>query len=189
MVATPHQVAIMPTEFRSPHASNQDALYEQIATDYAAPLARLARAYEADSESRQELLQEIHIALWRSLTAFNQRCSLRTWVYRVAHNIAATHIVRSRRWHMHILVSLDEIDAVFNSFDIERLIDETRTLDRLTTLIQQLKPPDREIIVLYLEGLAAGEIAEITGLSAGNIATKTHRIKKLLTQYFHTRNT
>jgi DNA-directed RNA polymerase specialized sigma24 family protein len=34
-------------------------------------------------------LQEIRIALWRSFANFDGRCSLRTWVYRVAHNTAA----------------------------------------------------------------------------------------------------
>jgi RNA polymerase sigma-70 factor (ECF subfamily) len=43
-----------------------------------------------------------------------------------------------------------------------------------------LKPLDLEIILLYLEGEPAASIAEITGLSAGNVATKIHRIKRLL---------
>jgi RNA polymerase sigma factor (sigma-70 family) len=70
----------------STEASQQDALYQEIYLSYCTALERLARAYEADQESCRDLLQEIHIALWRSLTGFDQRCSLRTWVYRVAHN-------------------------------------------------------------------------------------------------------
>ncbi len=75
--------------------AGQDALYERISAEFAAPLARLARAHEADPSLQQDLLQEIHIALWRSLPAFGGRCSLRTWVYRVAHNAAATHVLRA----------------------------------------------------------------------------------------------
>jgi DNA-directed RNA polymerase specialized sigma24 family protein len=42
-------------------------------------------------------LQEIHFAIWRSLPIFDRRCSTRTWIYRVAHNTAYTHIARDRR--------------------------------------------------------------------------------------------
>jgi RNA polymerase sigma-70 factor (ECF subfamily) len=46
--------------------------------------------------------------------------------------------------------------------------------------VQQLKPLDRQLTVLYLEGLDAASIAEVTGMSANNVATKVHRIKKIL---------
>jgi RNA polymerase sigma-70 factor (ECF subfamily) len=52
-------------------------------------------------------------------------------------------------------------------------------------LIRQLKPLDRQIIFSYLEGLDAASIGEITGLSPGNVATKIHRIKTILTRRFH----
>jgi RNA polymerase sigma-70 factor (ECF subfamily) len=59
-----------------PDTGGQDLLFEKVATEFAAPLARLARAHEADAHLQQDLLQEIHIALWRSLAAFGERCSL-----------------------------------------------------------------------------------------------------------------
>ena len=68
----------------------QNEFYEEASAKYGAAVERLARAYEADAEARRDLLQEIHIALWRSFKGFDARCSLRTWVYRVAHNAAAT---------------------------------------------------------------------------------------------------
>jgi RNA polymerase sigma-70 factor (ECF subfamily) len=68
--------------------SRQDELYEQAAAAYGAALERLARAYEAEPESRRDLMQDIHVALWRSFELFDSRCSIRTWVYRVAHNTA-----------------------------------------------------------------------------------------------------
>ena len=76
---------------------NADALYEQAAAEYGRALERLVCAYEADTDKRGDLLQEIHIALWRSFNAFEGRCSMRTWVYRIAHNTAASYITRQRR--------------------------------------------------------------------------------------------
>ena len=70
--------------------STQDEHYQQAAAVYGPALERLARSYEADEEVR--LLQEIHIGLWRTIAAFDGRCSLRTWVYRVGHQ--HRHIAR-----------------------------------------------------------------------------------------------
>jgi len=85
-------------------------LYEQATTACNAALHRLARGYEAHPDRPRDLLQEIHIQLWRSLRLFDGRCSLQTWVYRVAHNVAASHIVRSRRVSDR-LVDLDALEA------------------------------------------------------------------------------
>jgi RNA polymerase sigma-70 factor (ECF subfamily) len=159
-----------------------DALFERIAAEYSAPLARLAGAHEADRSLQQDLLQEIHFALWRSLPAFGGRCSLRTWVYRVAHNVAVTHVLRrARRLDRH-LVELDEIEIPADAPDIGKSVDEARMLTRIHALVQRLKPVDREVFVLYLEGLGVDEIAEIAGLSQTNAGTKIHRIKRLLSQ-------
>jgi len=46
--------------------------------------------------------------------------------------------------------------------------------------IDQLKPLDRQVMLAYLEGLDAASTAEITGLSARNVAVKIHRIKQVL---------
>ncbi len=57
-------------------------------------------------------------------------------------------------------------------------------LDRLNALIQALGPPDRQVMLLYLEDVPAAEIAEVTGLSPAAVATKIHRLKALLARRF-----
>ena len=163
---------------------NQDDLYREAAETYGSPLDRLARAYEADPEGRRDLLQDIHLQLWRSFAHFDGRCSLRTWVYRVAHNVATRHVIRRRRIRM-TLVSLEEIESVPSNDRNEIAASQNQALDRLASLIQKLKPLDRQIIVSYLEGLDAASTAEITGLSAANVAMKVHRIKNILKRWFH----
>ncbi|WP_250626480.1 RNA polymerase sigma factor [Pinirhizobacter soli] len=165
--------------------ASQEALFEGIALEYGPALARLASAYEANSEQRRDLLQDIHIAVWRSLLVFDHRCSIRTWVYRVAHNTATTHVTRSRSLRGQRLCSLDEIGDVVDSHDTEAIANREQAVGRLLKLVGLLQTLDRQIILLYLEGLDAASIAAITGLSPGNIATKVHRIKALLARHFH----
>ena len=159
-------------------------LFESIAAQYAAPMARLARAHESDAALQQDLLQEIYIALWRSLPAFKNRCSLRTWIYRVAHNVAATHVLRAKRRRTSQLVNLDDVEIADEGPEVGAGLDEARAMARITELIQRLKPIDREVIILHLEGLSRDDIAEIMGLTFSNVAIKIHRVKQLLARSF-----
>jgi RNA polymerase sigma-70 factor (ECF subfamily) len=163
---------------------SQDALYNEAAAEFGAALERLAGSYEADREKRRDLLQDIHLAIWRSFEGFAGHCSLRTWVYRVAHNVAASHVIRHRRFSSRPLVSLDEVDDLPAGGDSEGAFDHQQSLGRLREFIRQLNPLERQVILLYLEGTDAAGIAEITGLSPGNVATKIHRIKKILAGRF-----
>jgi RNA polymerase sigma-70 factor (ECF subfamily) len=171
-------------EADQPQDSHQDTLYQEVAATYGGPLDRLARAYEADADKRLDLLQEIHIAIWRSLESFGERCTLRTWVYRVAHNVATSHVVSQKRYNSREFVSLDVLDSVIGVEDEEFAAGRRIALECLWALIQELDPLDRQIILLYLEGVDAASIGEITGISAGNIATKVHRSKLALARWF-----
>jgi RNA polymerase sigma-70 factor (ECF subfamily) len=164
---------------------SQDSLYGEAADTYGSALDRLARAYELDPEARRDLLQEIHLHLWRSFASFDQRCSLRTWVYRVAHNVATAHVIRQNRIRKR-LVGLEDIETLESlaDGDHEFAVSQTQALERLSLLIQLLKPLDRQIIVSYLEGMSGSSIGEITGLSPANVGMKVHRIKNILKRWF-----
>ena len=161
---------------------SQDARYEEAAASFGPALGRLERAYEADPDKRRDLLQEIHLALWRSFEGFDGRCSVRTWVYRVAHNTATSHTLRRRKANA-AFVSLEELDELPSS-PRDAGADRSHALARLLELIHRLKPIDRQVILSYLEGLDAAAIGEIAGISAVNVATKIHRIKNMLARRF-----
>ncbi len=103
------------------------------------------------------------------------------WISGVAHNTAITWVTGQKRARPQMLVGLEELEATPVPPDADRRM----ALDRLTQLIQRLKPIDRQVILAYLEGMDAAAIGELTGLSASNTATKIHRIKTLLARNFH----
>ena len=151
---------------------------------FGSSLERLARAYEADPEKRRDLSQDIHFQLWRSFQRYDARCSLRTWTYRIAHHVAASHVIRERRI-FSTLVSVEELEMLPDRAEGPDAANQRLNLDRLSALIRRLKPLDRQVIVCYLEDMDAASIAEITGLSPGNVATRIHRIKGVLAKWFH----
>jgi RNA polymerase sigma-70 factor (ECF subfamily) len=81
-------------------------------------------------------------------------------------------------------VDLETLEARISSVDGETQVDQRFSAAILLDLIHRLKPLDRQVILLYLEGEAAGPIAEVTGISATNVATKIHRIKRMLKQKY-----
>ena len=162
--------------------SEQDRRYLEAAAEFGPALDRLARGYEADADLRRDLRQEIHIALWKSLGRFDGRCSLRTWVYRVAHNTGASHVLKHKA--REVLLGIEELEAMADGDDPERTASDRQEMGRLTALIAGLKPADRQVVLLYLEDLDAAAIGEITGLSAGAIAVKIHRLKVALAARF-----
>jgi len=166
-------------------ASGQEQRYAEAAAAFGPALERLARAYERDADKRSDLLQEIHVALWRSLARFDGRCSLRTWVYRVAHNTATSKVLRPQANAPSIVALDDRLESIAAAVSEEEVLDRRRALERLHGLISRLRPLDRQVMLLYLEQIDAASIAEITGLSAANVATKVRRIKQLLIQRFY----
>ena len=165
-------------------ADEQDSSKSQylvVAAEFSQALARLARSYEPDPEQRRDLLQDIHLELWRSLSTFAGQCSLRTWVYRVAHNVGISRRVRKRKPR---LVTLEEVEELPAAVAEDLASTEDATVARLYTLIRQLTPPDDQVMLLYLEDLDANSIGQITGLSPAAVAIRVHRIKSILASRF-----
>src|SRR5450755_2761053 len=160
----------MKTESIAEAASRQNELYREAAGSYGAALERLARGYEADPDRCRDLVQEIHLALWRSFAGFDARCSVRTWLYRVAHNVAASWVIRERRLNSRELVDIEMLEALPTGNDGERVVDRRNALGKLLQLIQRLKTIDRQVVLCYLDGMDAASIAEITGISPSNVA-------------------
>ena len=162
----------------------QDDQYAQAVASFGPALQRLVRGFEADADRRRDLLQEIHIELWRSLALFEEQCSLRTWVYRVAHNVYASHVIRSRRLNYAGAASLDDLAETPERDNPEVIASEQQAVAWLHQTIQRLKPPDAQVMWLYLEDIDASEIADVVGISPGAVATRIHRIKTILARMF-----
>ncbi len=168
---------------------DQDARYQRGVSTFGGALERLSRAYEADPDLRLDLLQDIHFALWRSFARFDGLCSERTWVFRVAHNVATSHVLRRKRLSSHKLVTLDDLVAHADPAqpNPEAHAGDRQALAKLMSLVRALAPTDRQVVALYLEGLDAQEIGDVCGLTPGAVATKVHRLKAVLAQRFKER--
>ena len=101
----------------------------------------------------------------------------------MAHNVGASHVAKDRR-RPRTFADLEALEAVPAADDPEAEAGERHALARLTALIQALKPLDRQVMLLWLEGLDLAAIAEISGLTANAVGVKVHRIKAVLAKSF-----
>ena len=81
----------------SEHRQALETQFARILSEYGAAISRLAFSYEAVASVREELVQEIALAIWQALAHFRGDCSERTFVYRIAHNRGLTHVAGDGR--------------------------------------------------------------------------------------------
>jgi len=139
-------------------------------------LLRLVSSY-ARRDERDDLLQEISMALWRALPGFRGDCSMRTFLFRIAHNRCITWISRRRQ-----TVSIDDVESelVDPAADTAGSFAENERRQRLLAAVRKLPALYREVVVLSLEGFDYREIGEVVGISESNVGARLNRAKQKL---------
>jgi RNA polymerase sigma-70 factor (ECF subfamily) len=148
-------------------------------------LRRLAGSYERDRSRQQDLVQDIWLAVWQALPRFRDECSERTFVFRIAHNRAVSHIEHWQRRRMDVLDESAPIAAP--GPDPEHSLSQQQRHDRLRAAVQALPIALRQVVVLTLEGLSNADVAEIVGISENNVAVRLSRARAALSQSLGTR--
>jgi RNA polymerase sigma factor (sigma-70 family) len=157
-------------------AEDASQRFERIVREYGAALARLAAAYAPERTDRDDLSQEILVAIWRALPRFRGESSERTFVFRVAHNRGITY--RSRRRRHPPLPEAEEVPDA--SPDPAALLARSRRHERLVAAVSRLPEPQRQAVMLHLEGLSNREVAGVQGTTEDNVAVRLARARKAL---------
>ncbi len=155
------------------HDRAQDVEFETLLGNNHAALVRLARHYSSPADW-QDLLQEMHLQLWRSLASFDGRSARATWVYRVALNTALSH--RRKPNHQH-----QSLEPLAERGDAGVPIDELSLLEKF---LAALDPIQRAVLLLDLEGMEREQIADVLGLSANAVAIRMTRLRKAFEAQF-----
>ena len=123
----------------------------------------------------EDYYQEVLCNLWQSFDKFEGRSKYSTWIYRIAIYTCISFIRRKQP----AFISL--------SFDISTDDDPAlkERLEELHSVINRLGHIDRALIILWLDGYAYNEIAEITGLTESNVAVKLMRAKNKIKEMFN----
>ena len=133
----------------------------------------------AAGDDRNDLLQEVLLAIWKSIPAFRAQAKPSTYLYRVSHNAALLWARTERNYRQRV----ERFGASSpQGFATESDPSTDERLAKLYAAIRTLKPIDRSLIVMSLDGLSYREMAEVLGFSESNVGVKINRIKAQLTQ-------
>jgi RNA polymerase sigma-70 factor (ECF subfamily) len=155
----------------------QEGRFEEIIANYDLPLRRLAASYVRDADHQKDLVQEIRIAIWRALPKFRGESSERTFIYRIAHNRAITLMARRYPEQLEWSVAAGLQD---DSPDPEQSAVSSWEKMELKARIADLPLNLRQVVTLALDGFSNSEIADVLGITEGNVAVRLSRAKKQL---------
>ena len=155
------------------HQQAFSALLQQ----HAGIVFKVANTYARLPEDRADLAQEIAAQLWHAWPKYDSARSFSTWMYRVALNVAISHVRVQTMRNRHDAVPLD--DALHDIADTGAIDHETgQHLRLLQDFIARQPPLERALLLLYQEDRPQREIAEILGISESNVSTKIGRLKQ-----------
>ena len=145
--------------------------------DHGSALARLAGSYVRATPDRDDLVQDIIVAIWRALPRFRGECSERTCIFRIAHNRAIAYITRRQ---LPVEDAAGAIDVEDGRPNPEQMLSAEQEGHRLIDAVQRLPVTHRQVVTLMLEGLSYGEIAEVLGISETNVGARLTRARQML---------
>jgi len=142
--------------------------------EYKRLIYKVCYLYATDDEHLKDLHQEVLINLWQGFPSFKGEAKILSWIYRVSLNTC----ISFHRKHSKITdtMPLESLFGLMTDEDDEKTVH----LREMYRLISQLNRLEKAIILLWLDERSYEEIAEITGLSRNNIASKLKRIKEKL---------
>ena len=179
-----------------------EAAFTWLLDQYHAPLHRTARMYVATDAHADEVVQETWVAVLRGIDRFEQRSSLKTWLYRILMNIARTRGVKESRTIPFSSASGAMNDGAEPTFDADRFrspadpdwpgnwasfpldwehqpesrLLASETLVLVAAIIQKLPPAQREVLTLRdIDGWTSVEVCSALGLTETNQRVLLHR--------------
>jgi RNA polymerase sigma-70 factor (ECF subfamily) len=155
----------------------REAAFSQVLQEHAGLLSRIARSYEANPSLCDDLLQNISLALWRALSTWRGEASMKTFVARIAHNCAASHVIGRTRYSANVPLSGDLPD---HGHGPDAHAAARQRCARLQDAVRSLPLALRQTVTLALEGFSQQEIAETLGISANNAGVRLNRARNAL---------
>lgn len=149
--------------------------FANIVREHKSTIYTVCYMFSKNQDEVDDLFQEVLLNLWRGIEHFKGESKLATWIYRISLN---TCISDDRKKKKHATETLSQQADIYAATDEA----ETRQIQMLHKRVHRLRPFDRAIVLLWLEGLPYDEIGAITGISAKNVSVRLVRIREELKQ-------
>jgi RNA polymerase sigma-70 factor, ECF subfamily len=150
----------------------------------------LAARLLGDGEEARDVAQEVFLLVYRRLSRFEGRSSLKTWIYRIVVNQCHN---RRRFWHRHGRDKEQELDEQWAAPDdaskgewLASPYEQARSHERSAVVqkaLLELSFEQRSVLVLReVEGLSCEEVAAALGIPDGTVKSRLSRAREALRQ-------
>src|SRR5262245_49461075 len=158
----------------------QEALFRRWLGDHAGLMWKVVRAFAVTPEDQEDLLQEIALRLWMSMTSFRGESAESTWIYRVAFNTSLTW-KRSEKRRDSKHEKFVELNAA-TGMSSEPPGRNDELVEQLYAAIRQLPKLDTSLALMHLDGLSYREMSDVLGITESNVGVRLNRIRKQLAE-------
>ncbi|NPD81179.1 sigma-70 family RNA polymerase sigma factor [Prevotella sp. PINT] len=149
-----------------------ERLFADIVESNKSAIYSVCYMFAKNADEADDLFQEVLINLWKGMGNFREESKVSTWIWRVSFNTCIS-ADRKRKRNKSVHLSMD-----INLYDTHD--EDSRQIKMLHDRIHRLKPFDRAIVMLWLEGMPYDEIAAVVGISVKNVSVRLVRIKEEL---------
>lgn len=160
-------------------AADKEAAFKKIFEANSKKIYHLCYGYTGDEDSANDLMQETFLKVWQNLDKFRNQAMISTWIYRIAVNTCLTYLRSEKRQ------AKDELTPELEETTGEVISEKNEQVAQLYKCISKLEETERIIITMVLDEVPYPEIAEISGISEGNLRVKVFRIKQKLTELYN----
>ena len=177
MLSTATERAVQESELAATAREDLERLFDRLLAENGAAVSRLAASYTDSAADRDDLVQEIALALWRALPHFRGECSERTFTFRIAHNRAVTYLTQRRAQRAEAVEAIEVADTAPNP---EAGLARDQQGARLRRAVHSLPVLYRQVVTLMLEGMEYDEMAQVLGISESNVGARLSRARQML---------
>jgi RNA polymerase sigma-70 factor, ECF subfamily len=162
----------------STRGAAEDLHFPAIFAEHAPYVLRVMRHLGIPPGDLQDQCQEVFVAVFRGLSSFSGRSSLRTWIYGICLRVASNH---RRRAHIRRERPCSEPPEQSLPPPQHERFEQRETQESLQRLLAALDPDKREVFVLYeLEEMSMKEVAEVCGCPLQTAYSRLHAARRLL---------
>ena len=159
--------------------TNKESLFKEIFKSNSKRIYHLCYGYTGDEDAANDLMQETFMKVWQNLEKFRNQAMISTWIYRIAVNTCLSWLRVEKRQ------AKEELTDNIIETRKEEISEKNDQVALLYKCIAQLEEAERLIISMVLDEVPYAEIAEVSGVSEGNLRVKIHRIKHKLTEIYN----
>jgi RNA polymerase sigma-70 factor (ECF subfamily) len=166
--------------------AGDSAAFTRLFEQFNAPMCRyLARLVGSDDVGR-ELAQETFLSVWRALPGLQEPACFVAWLYRIATNLARSHLRHARliRWLPWTPHDEREHPSLYPSLaGPEEQVGEA---ERVALVLGQPSPKCRTCLLLQIEGgFSQREIADLLRISEKSVSAYLSRGRQQFRQGYH----